>query len=200
MPYVRTKEIPQKKREQVELIRDKLERSSLVIATDFTGLTVKDLTLLRRKLKEVGAEYKVVKNTLANIAAQRAGKTNLGAFLRGPTGLVFGYDDVIAAAKVLIDFQRSGEASATIVIKGGLLDNRILSPKEIEDLLTLPPRDELMRKLVGLLGAPIFNLIGHLNAPLYMLVGSLRACLLKLIWVLQARIKQLEGGKQDVAR
>lgn len=200
MPFVRTKEIPQKKREEVELIKRKLERSSLVIATDFTGLTVKDLTLLRRKLKEVGAEYRVVKNTLANLAAQRAGKTNLGAFLSGPTGLVFGYEDMIAAAKVLVDFRRSGGVSANIVIKGGLLDNRILSPKEIEDLLTLPPRSELMGKLVGLLEAPICNLIGHLNAPLYMLVGSLRACLLKLIWVLQARIKQLEGGKQDVAR
>lgn len=171
----------EKKREVVENLAERLSRSQIVIATDYRGLSVGEISGLRQKLRQAGVEYKVVKNTLASFAADRAGKSSLSQLLEGPTALTFGYDDAVEPAKVLFGFQKSGETS--LAIKGGLLGERLLSAEEVQSLATLPSREELLAKATGAIGAPIYQLF-------FVLSGILRA----LIGILQERKKQLEGG------
>ena len=171
----------EKKPELVDVITEKLGRSEIVIATDYRGLTVADVTDLRQKLRQSQVEYQVVKNTLARFAASAAEKPDLSELLNGPTALAYGYDDVVQPAKVLADFMRTSETSFTI--KGGLLGQKLLSGDDIIALAKLPSREELIGKLMSLLQSPIYGLLNVLNGNLQGLVG-----------ILQARIKQLEGS------
>ena len=172
----------EKKPEIVDQISDKLSRSEIVIVTDYRGLTVAQITELRQKLRQQGVEYHVVKNTLAGFAADKADKSGLSEFLEGPTAIAFGYDDVVQTPKALLEYQKSAEET-TLRIKGGLLGDRVLTSQEISALAKLPPREELIAKVVGLLQSPISGLVTVLNGNLQGFVG-----------VLQARVKQLEEG------
>ncbi len=171
----------EKKAELVDLIREKLVRAEIVIATDHRGLTVAKMSELRHKLRQQGIEYRVVKNTLADFAATAAGKPDLSRLLTGPTALAFGYDDVIQPSRALLDYQRSSET--TLSIKGGMLAGKLLTAEDIIALAKLPPKDELIARFVGLLQSPVNRLLITLNGNLQSLMG-----------VLQARIRQLEGG------
>ncbi|MBT9148958.1 MAG: 50S ribosomal protein L10 [Dehalococcoidia bacterium] len=171
----------EKKAELVDLIREKLVQAEIVIATDHRGLTVAKISGLRNKLRQQGVEYRVVKNTLAGFAATAAGKPDLSRLLTGPTALAFGYDDVIQPAKSLLDYQRSAET--TLIIKGGMLAGKLLTAEDIVALAKLPPKDELIARFVGLVQSPVNRLLITLNGNLQSLMG-----------VLQARIRQFEGG------
>jgi large subunit ribosomal protein L10 len=171
------------KRDKAGLVNELVEQlsgSSIVIATDYRGLSVAEMAELRHQLRGQGAKYRVVKNTLTNLAAGRAEKPELSAFLKGPTALALSSGDAILLAKALIDYQRSSKTPLNI--KGGLLYGRILSASEISTLASLPSRDVLIAKLMGALYNPVYGL-------LYVLTAELRG----LIGVLQGRIKQLEG-------
>jgi large subunit ribosomal protein L10 len=171
----------ERKVEQIEQLADKLSRSSIVVATDYRGLSVAEMTVLRRQLRQQGMEYRVVKNTLTSLAAEKAERPQLSPLLKGPTALAFGYGDVVQLANILIDYQRSEKT--TLRIKGGLLEGRALSADEILTLSSLPSREVLIAKLMGTLYGPIYGLLYVLSADMRQLLG-----------VLQARIKQLEGG------
>ena len=171
----------EKKPELVDLIEEKLSRCGIVIATDYRGLTVAEISELRKRLRQQGIEYRVVKNTLARFAADAVGNPNLAELFTGPTALAFGYDDVIQPAKILLDYQRSSETALTI--KGGMLAEKLLTAEDIAALAKLPPREALVAKFVGLVQSPIYGLLTILSGNLQSLVG-----------VLQGRIKQLEGG------
>ena len=172
----------EKKPEIVDQISDKLSRSEIVIVTDYRGLTVAQITDLRRKLRQQGIEYHVVKNTLAGFAADRVGKAGLSEFLEGPTAIAFGYDDAVQAPKMLLEYLKSAEET-TMQIKGGLLGDRLITAQEISVLAKLPSREELIAKVVGLLQSPISGLVNVLNGNLQGFVG-----------ILHARAKQLEEG------
>ena len=137
------------------------------------------ITALRRQLQQQGTEYRVVKNTLTSLAAEKAEKRELSPLLKGPTALAFGYGDVVQLAKTLIDYQRL--TKTTLSIKGGLLEGRVLSGNEIVTLSALPSREALIAKLMGTLYGPIHGL-------LYVLSAEMR----QLLALLQARINQLE--------
>jgi large subunit ribosomal protein L10 len=171
----------EKKVELIGQIKEKLDRAEVVIATDYRGLTVADISDLRKKLREQGVEYRVVKNTLAAFAATESGKPALSELLTGPTAIAFGYDDVIQPAKVLMDYQRVSKG--LIKIKGGLLGDKLLTEADIVALSKMPPKDELVAKCVGLVKSPLYRLVTVLN-------GNLQG----LVTLLQARVKQLEGG------
>ncbi len=173
----------EKKPEIVDRMTDRLNRAEIAIVTDYRGLTVSQITELRRKFREQGIEYHVVKNTLATFAADNAGKHRLSEFLKGPTAIAFGYDDVIQPAKVLVDFQKA--VDSTLNIKGGLLAGNVLTSADVVALAKLPSREELIGKVVGLMQSPIYGLVTVLN-------GNLRG----LVGVLQARVNQMEeqGG------
>jgi len=168
-----------KKVETVEELSQKLSRSAVVIATGYRGLTVSEMTELRRQLRRRGIEYQVVKNSLARLAGQKAGWPTLEQILEGPTALAFGYGEVSEPAAALNEYLRATKSALTV--RGALLQNRVLSAAEVPLLAALPPRRVLVARLVGNIQGPIAALIGVLNANLAGLVG-----------VLQARVKQME--------
>jgi len=166
---IRTKE---QKQQVVTALADRLRRAPTVYITDFTGLDVAKLTQLRRRLRAAGVEYVVVKNTLALRALGDARVPGLEPHLAGPTGLVLGGADPVAAAKVLGDFAREFEKPA---IKAGLVDGKTVTPEQVKRLASLPPRTELLARLGGALQAPMAGFVGALNGLLMNLVGALEA-------------------------
>lgn len=158
--------------EAVQKIAEKLSRTTLVIATDYRGLTVADLTRLRRKLGESGIEYHVVKNTLTRIAAEQVGREQLAGLLEGPTAVAFGYGDPVEPARVLLDYIRSSRVE--LKVKGGLLDGRLLAQADLVQLATLPSREVLLARVVGGIQGPLVSLVNVLNAPLVNLVRALQ--------------------------
>src|SRR4030042_3699760 len=167
------------KKKEKEKIIDELTNSlsncTIAIATDYRGLTAKDMVQLRKQLRAGGVEYQVAKNTLTRFAADKAGKKQLEPLLSGPLAVAFGYDDVIKPAKILRDFIRSSGAS--LKIKGGLLGDRLLSTEEVSALANIPSREVLASQLVGQLISPLYSLHTVLSAPLR-----------GLAYVIQARI------------
>jgi len=171
----------EEKKEAVKELADKLSRCNIAITTDYRGLSVAEMTELRRHLRQAGVEYRVIKNTLAGFAAEQAGKKGLISVIEGPTAIAFGYGNVTTPAKALLDYIRSSKSE--LKIKGGLLNRRVLSPSEVTTLATLPPREELVAKLLGVMQGNILSLVRVLNANI---AGFMS--------VLNARIRQLEGG------
>jgi len=165
----------------IDDIAQKLRDSKVTIFTNYRGLTVKDLAELRGRLRPAKVDYQVVKNTLTRFAAQKADITaDLSSILEGPTAVVFGYDDVVQAAKAINDYART---SRVLEIKAGLLENRVLSAAEITSLATLPAKPALQGQVLGTMTAPIQNLLGVLNAASR-----------DLLSVLTQRQTQLEGA------
>ena len=141
--------------------------------TDFTGLDVKSMSKLRQSLRDSGAEYVVGKNRLVRLALQEANLPDFGDALSGPTGVVFGYQDVVAPAKVLTDFAK--EHQDRPVFKLGVLEGKLLAPEQISQLAKLPSREVLLAQLAGALQAPMAALAGVLEAKLHETVGLLEA-------------------------
>ncbi len=171
----------QKKVESVDRIADKLSRSTIAVLADYRGLSVAEMNQLRRSLRELGIEYRVVKNTLARFAAEKAGRQGLAYLLEGPTAIAFGYGDVTEPPRSLANYLRTSKVP--LRIKGALLGERVLTPEEVSLLATLPSRGELIAKLMGGLQAPLSGLLYVLIAP----IGGLTR-------VLHLRTQQLEGG------
>jgi large subunit ribosomal protein L10 len=158
------------KEQLVTELTEKLTGASALYYTDFSGLNVKRMTDLRRRLRKAGVEYVVIKNTLALRAVNESGL--VGERLRGPTGLVIGADPV-AAAKVLADFARENDQKPGI--KGGMLDGRAIGVDQVKQLATLPSREQMLAELAGGLQAPLAAFVGALNGLLYTFVGALDA-------------------------
>jgi large subunit ribosomal protein L10 len=158
------------KEQLVNDLREKLEKSTSLYYTDFTGLNVKRMTELRRRLKKQGVDYVVIKNTLALRAVNESGL--VGERLKGPTGLVLGADPV-AAAKVLTDFAKENEQKPAV--KGGLLEGKAIDPAQVKQLASLPSREQMLADLGAGLQSPMAAFVGALNGLLYMFAGALDA-------------------------
>jgi large subunit ribosomal protein L10 len=163
----------QQKEQVVEELTTKLRGASAFYLTDFTGLNVKRITDLRARLRRQGVEYLVVKNTLAQRALGGLDLPDVGEFFTGPTGLVIGGDDPVAAAKVLEEFAR--EHDNRPAMKAGVVDGRAVSAEEIGRLAKLPPRDVLLAQMAGALEAPISQLAFLLQGLLGEFVGLIEA-------------------------
>jgi large subunit ribosomal protein L10 len=145
----------------VEEIRTKLTESDAAVLTEYRGLTVPELAELRGALRPAGTEYKVFKNSLARRAVEAAGLDDLVPLLLGPTAIAFVKGDAVVAAKALRDF---GKANEALVIKGGLLGPRILTPAEIAELADIEPREVLLARLAGGFQAPLNKAAGLFSA------------------------------------
>ena len=152
---------PDKQAAVAEIV-DSFNDAAGAVLTEYRGLTVKQLQDLRRSLGE-NANYAVVKNTLAKIAATEVGIDGFDDLLTGPTAIAFITGDVVEAAKGLRDFAK---ANAQLVIKGGFLDGKVLQPDEIKKLADLESREVLLAKLAGGMKASIAGAAGLFNAPL----------------------------------
>jgi ribosomal protein L10 len=157
----------------VEAIKERLDRAPALYITDFSGLDVKSMTKLRQQLRRSGAEYLVAKNRLVLRALQGTSLPDLSHALKGPTGVVFGYQGPVEPAKTLADFAK--ENGDRPVFKLGVLENQILDTAAIQRLAKLPPKDQIMAELAGALHAPLAALAGVLGAKLQEALGLLEA-------------------------
>jgi large subunit ribosomal protein L10 len=182
-------------REKVEAVAElkaRLDGVKTVVLTEYRGLTVQQLADLRKQLRAVSAEYKVVKNRLARLAIQSSRLEELGRHLTGPTGVVFSKEDPVAVAKALQTFAKANQALA---IKAGYVEGQMLPPAELKALADLPSREQLRARLVGAIQGILSQLVGVLTAPQR-----------DLVYVLQQRGKNatvmmgadIQGGAIDV--
>src|SRR5688500_11618146 len=144
----------------VDEVKERLDNADAAILTEYRGLTVKDLATLRRTLRESGGEYKIYKNTLVRFAAADLG-LQLEEMLTGPTAIAFVDGDAVNVAKALRDFART---NPNLVVKGGLLGDKLLSATDAGALADLPSRDVLLARIAGGLAAPMVQLAGLLQA------------------------------------
>ena len=170
-----------KKQAQIEEIKDRLGRCTIAVATGYQGMSASNMTDLRARLREQGIEYRVVKNTLTLRAALELGNERMGDVLRGPTALAFGYGDVTVVAKGINGYIISSRMP--LVIHGAVMDGSILTAAQVTSLALLPPRDELISRLIGQMQAPLTGLVNVLSAPLR-----------GLAIVLQRRVEQMESS------
>ncbi len=131
------------------------------VLVDYCGLNVEQDTQLRNKLREAGVEYKVIKNTLARIAAKEVGFDELDPVLNGPTALAVSMTDEVAPAKIIADFAKDNEQ---LEIKSGFLDGKVVSLDEVKKLAATPNRDTLIAMVMGSLNAPVSKLVRTLQA------------------------------------
>lgn len=162
-------------------LTERLRETESLIVADYRGLTNAELVGLRGRLREHGAQLRVVKNTLTRRAAEAAGAEPLLALLEGPTAIAFveTEGDPIAVAKALSD---AAKETKVLSLRGGVLSGRTLTESDIEELAKLPPAEVVKSQLVGVIVAPLTQLLGLLEAPVRDLVG-----------LIDARIEQLGG-------
>ena len=132
----------------VDEVREKLTSSSATVLTEYRGLTVSQLAALRAELRKSNAEYKVAKNTLTRIAAREAGFEVPDEYLSGPTALAFAKDDPVGVAKALRAFAKANPA---LIVKGAVLEGRLLTAEETGQLADLASREELLAKVAGMI-------------------------------------------------
>jgi large subunit ribosomal protein L10 len=151
----------QEKIESVEDLKRRLSGVKTLLLAEYRGLTVQQLSDLRRQLRSVSAEYKVVKNRLAKLALSKdlAGVKSL---LTGPTGMIISREDPVAVAKALHTFARTNQA---LVIKAGYVEGQMLEPAGLKALADLPSKEAIRAQIVGAIQGPLAQLVGLLQAP-----------------------------------
>jgi large subunit ribosomal protein L10 len=148
---------------EVEAIKGRLEGSVAALLTEYRGLKVAELGELRASLRGSSTEYRVLKNTLTSIAVRQAGYEDLVGLLQGPTAVAFVHGDPVQAAKDLAEFARTHPA---LIVKGGVMDGKVLGADEVRRLATLESREVLLARLAGLLQASAQQTVNLLAAPL----------------------------------
>lgn len=169
-----------KKQAVVKELVEKLSQAKGAVIINYRGITVSQDTKLRRKLREAGVEYHVVKNTMTRLAAHELGITGLDTYLEGPSAIAVSTVDPVAPAKIISEFAKELKI---IEIKAGLLEDKVIDADEVKELANLPSREVLLAKLLGTLNAPI---TGFVNV----LAGNIR----NLVYVLEAVRKQKESA------
>jgi len=171
----------EKKEELINELAGNLDKCAVAITTDYRGMTAKEMVQLRRQLHMQGVEYRVIKNTLARFAAEKAGVKGLDQFFTGPMAIAISFDDPVKPAKILNDHIKS--ANSVLKIKGGVLSGRVLTTAEIISLANTPSREVLLAMLLGGMKSPIQSFHYVISAPMRGLVTAL-----------QARVKQMEAA------
>jgi large subunit ribosomal protein L10 len=170
----------QEKVETVEELKSRLNGVKTVLLAEYRGLTVQQLADLRKQLKAVSAEYKIVKNRLARLAIASSSAAALSPELKGPTGLVLAKGDPVSVAKALQTFARTNQA---LIVKLGVVDGRVLPSAGLKALADLPSREALRAQIVGAISGPLTQLVSLLQAPHR-----------ELVYVLEQRGKQSAGA------
>jgi len=167
------------KNDKIDDIKESISKAKVAIVSDYRGLSVADITNLRRKLQKEDGDYTVVKNTLAKIAIKDTQFEGLEEFLKGPSAIAFGFGDEVAPAKVILQYLK--EAKKTNEVKGGVLDGKIISASDVKAISNLPSKQELLAKIMG-----------SLNSPASGIANSLSAIQRKLVYAMEEVRKQKE--------
>lgn len=155
-------------------MKEKLQSAQGAVFVGFTKLDVATVTKLRRKFREGGVEYKVIKNTLTRIAANELGYDALSPILEGPTAIAFSTEDEIAPAKILKEFIKETKTQA-LSVKAGIADGQVIDAASVDALASLPSREELLAKLLGSMQAPISGVVNVLQGNIRNMVYVLDA-------------------------
>jgi len=161
----------ERKQELVAQYTDLIRRSQALILTEYRSLKTADLNQLRERMRQAGGEYHITKNTLFQIALKQAGYPAPDDLFAGPTAVGFSFGDPTATAKALLGLKRELEP---LIIKGGLMQGRMLTPEQVQALAELPSREVVLAQVLGSLQGPLAMLVGLLNAPLRELVYILQ--------------------------
>jgi large subunit ribosomal protein L10 len=154
-------------------LADKLKRASGGVFVDYTGTNVAKDTEMRRAMRKAGVEYAVIKNTLTRFATQGIGLESLDPILNGPTALALSFSDPVAAAKIINEY--AAKRDATIKIKAGIVEGKVITPAQVTALAELPSKEQLVAQLAGTLIAPVRGLATVLNANISGLARALQA-------------------------
>ena len=146
--------IIEQKQQHVDVITEQLKNSVSTILVDYRGLTVAEVTELRKQLRDAGVEFKVYKNTMTRRAADSLGLSELNEFLVGPSALAFSNEDVIAPAKIINNFAKEHEA---LEIKAGVIEGSYVPVEDVKAIASLPSREGLLSMLLSVLQAPVRN-------------------------------------------
>lgn len=149
------------KSQEVDVVAEKLTQAKSVVVVDYRGLTVDEVTRLRKSLRDAGVEMKVIKNSILRRATEKAGLTGMEDVFLGPTAVAFSNEDVVAPAKILSDFSKE---AAALEIKGGIIEGEVSTVAQIEALAKLPSREGLLSMLLSVLQAPVRNVAYAINA------------------------------------
>jgi large subunit ribosomal protein L10 len=170
----------EKKVKAVEALYEVFAKAQIGVLTEYRGLKTSELNALRSKLRDAKIDYKVVKNSLAEIAAAKAGLKHVAGMFKNPMAVAFGYGDPAQTMKAIADYVRASKI--TLNIKSGFLPDSLLTAQELEILAKLPSREVLLARVLGGMQSPIYGLVN-------VLAGPMRG----LAQVLQGRINQLEA-------
>jgi large subunit ribosomal protein L10 len=171
------------KQQAVAELKEALQNAKSVVLADNLGLTVAQVTQLRRELRQAGVELKVAKNTLIGIAARELGIEGLEPYLHGTTTLAFSYEDEAAGAKKIREFFAK-EREPKFVMKAGILEGKVIDADGVKALADLPNRETLLAQVLA-----------GIQAPLQGVAGAINGLLASFAYALDARIRQLEGAE-----
>lgn len=166
--------VTSEKQAVVAELKGKLQNTKGAVLTNYRGLTVAQDTNLRRKLREAGVEYRVVKNTMTRIAANELGIEGLDAHLEGPTAIAMSFTDPVAPAKVISEFVKENKLQV-LEVKAGLVEGKVIDTAGVKALASLPPREVLISKALAGMQSPIVGIVNVLQGNLRNLVYALEA-------------------------
>ena len=164
-------------------LEEKLRSSQALLMTDYRGMSVGQMQTIRNRLGELDCTYQVVKNRLVRLAMDRAGIEYVPALFDGPTAIGFCYQDLVGPAHALVEYSRE---TKLLVVRGGLMGDRILDQQQVVEIASLPTRDELLAQMMS-----------RLQAPLYGLAYVLSEQVQGLLRVIMARAQELEGTSKS---
>jgi large subunit ribosomal protein L10 len=154
----------------VKELTEKFNSAKSLVITDYLGLNVAEMTELRKQLREAGVDFKVVKNTLATIAANDVEMNNMTEYFSGPTAIAFGEEDAVSPAKILVEFAKDHEV---IEIKAGILNGELISKEKVQSLAEIPSREVLLAQAFAGMKAPLTGLVNVLQGNIRGLVQVL---------------------------
>jgi large subunit ribosomal protein L10 len=156
----------------VEELHEKFSRAVSAVLADFRGLSVQELTDLRRQLREASLELAVVKNTLARRAVQDTTLEKLTPYLKGPTSITLSYGDVVAPAKILSTYLKR---QPKLALRAGYFEGEVIPAEKLSQIADLPPREILLAQTLAAMQGPLAGLVGTLQGVVTMFIGTLQA-------------------------
>ncbi len=160
------------KEDKISQMKEKVDKAQVAIVTEYKGLSVEEITNLRRALQKEGGDYMVTKNTLAKLAIKGTPYEVLAETLKGPIAIAFGFDDQVAPAKALSKFIKDTKKGEIIA---AAMDGRLMSAAEAKALATLPSKEEIYAKMLGCINSPASGIANSVNAVMSSLVRAVAA-------------------------
>ena len=160
------------KDEKIEKIKEKVDKAQVAILTNYQGLTVEEITKLRRSIQQGGGDYMVTKNTLTKIAIKDTPYEVLSDSLKGPSAIAFGFEDPVSPAKALSKFIKDAKKGEIVA---AVLEGKLLTAQEAKALSNLPTKEELYAKMLGCVNSPATGIVGSINAVMAQLTRAMAA-------------------------